>query len=195
MISNYAELVAAIKVWLKRGSSMDSAIPYFIGLTEARLNRDFLSNQRIVELETTDNPIPFPADYWTPKNLVFSSNGIEYSLRQVGIEEFSRHAGYEDGVFCEQEGELKISGVSASGFKLRYFAKIPALTESNTTNWLLSRHPDLYLWGALQEAAPQMGADARAILWSTKFENALSDAIKDNDRYVFGGSSLRISAS
>jgi hypothetical protein len=36
--------------------------------------------------------------------------------------------------------------------ELTYYAGIPALTATNTSNWLLTSFPDLYLWGALAEA-------------------------------------------
>ena len=39
--------------------------------------------------------------------------------------------------------------------------KIPALSDSNTTNWLLTLSPDVYLFGALAEAclfAPEKAA-------------------------------------
>ena len=42
-----------------------------------------------------------------------------------------------------------------------YYGKIPALTSINTTNWLLTRAPDIYLYGALTHAAPFLKNDAR----------------------------------
>lgn len=37
--------------------------------------------------------------------------------------------------------------------ELTYFARIPALSGSNTTNWLLTNHPTAYLFGSLVAAA------------------------------------------
>lgn len=35
-----------------------------------------------------------------------------------------------------------------------YYKAIPALSSSNTTNWMLTNNPDAYLYGSLMEAMP-----------------------------------------
>ena len=56
-----------------------------------------------------------------------------------------------------------------------YRANIPALSESNTTNWLLTLAPDLYLYGVLLESAPYMKEDERISTWGSGFSTALND--------------------
>ena len=59
--------------------------------------------------------------------------------------------------------------------ELTYYAKIPALSDSNTSNWLLAYAPDLYLYGALMEAAPYLKDDERLPVWSQMYINSLGD--------------------
>jgi len=53
-----------------------------------------------------------------------------------------------------------------------YRKNVPALS-SNSTNWLLSLAPDLYLYGALLESAPYMKEDDRIQTWVLGFKTAL----------------------
>jgi hypothetical protein len=53
-----------------------------------------------------------------------------------------------------------------------YRVNVPALA-SNSTNWLLTLAPDLYLYGALLESAPYMKEDERIQTWTAGFAVAL----------------------
>jgi hypothetical protein len=59
--------------------------------------------------------------------------------------------------------------------ELTYYGKITALSDSNTSNWLLSYAPDLYLYGALLEASPYLKDDERLATWGQLYTNSLGD--------------------
>ena len=44
----------------------------------------------------------------------------------------------------------------------------------NAANWLLTMAPDLYLYGALMEAAPYLKEDGRIQTWAAGLSNALA---------------------
>jgi hypothetical protein len=50
-------------------------------------------------------------------------------------------------------------------YTLRYYAKIPALSASNTSNWLLLKSPDLYLYSSLLGAEAYLKNDDRLTIW------------------------------
>jgi hypothetical protein len=64
--------------------------------------------------------------------------------------------------------------------ELVYHRKVPALSASQPTNWLLAAGPDLYLYGSLLEAAPFLISDERVALWSTAFD-AAAQALAEAD--------------
>ena len=66
-----------------------------------------------------------------------------------------------------------------------YFAKIPALSDSATSNWLLERHYDLYLYGSLVQAALYLKDDPTA--WATLFDSALAEIEVEDVRSQFHG--------
>jgi hypothetical protein len=61
----------------------------------------------------------------------------------------------------------------ATDVELTYYRKLPALSASQPSNWLLAAAPDVYLYGSLLEAAPFLMSDERLPVWSAAFEAAL----------------------
>jgi hypothetical protein len=57
----------------------------------------------------------------------------------------------------------------------RRFVGVTTLSTSVTTNWLLTAHPDVYLYGSLLEAQPYLIDDARIATWSQLFDKAASE--------------------
>jgi hypothetical protein len=74
--------------------------------------------------------------------------------------------------------------------ELVYYAKLSKLSDSNTTNWLLTAAPDIYLYGALMQAAPYLKDDARIGTWSQMYLTALQDLQTADDRGSTSGGAL-----
>jgi hypothetical protein len=64
-------------------------------------------------------------------------------------------------------------------------ATLAKLSDANTSNWLLERHPDVYLYGALLQAAPYLRDDERVALWTPLYGQAIEDMILQNERAAF----------
>lgn len=73
-------------------------------------------------------------------------------------------------------------------YTLFYWQKVAALSDSNTTNWLLDAHPDVYLYGALVHAEGFRLGDSRIATWKTLYEEGLA---KVRAQSVFEGWSGR----
>jgi hypothetical protein len=74
--------------------------------------------------------------------------------------------------------------------ELTYYAKLTKLSSSVATNWLLTANPDIYLYGALLQAAPYLQDDARIQTWATLYERALNDSQTADDRGASSGGAL-----
>ena len=72
------------------------------------------------------------------------------------------------------EIELLPTPDSSYTVEMIYRQSIPALA-TNDPNWLLTLAPDLYLYGALLEAAPYIKEDGRIQTWGLGFSTALND--------------------
>jgi hypothetical protein len=67
---------------------------------------------------------------------------------------------------------------------LWYYARLNPLNNQTTTNWVLSRYPDLYLYGALVHTAPYLKADERIQVWESAYQTILKDIEVEADRAV-----------
>ena len=69
-----------------------------------------------------------------------------------------------------------LTGPAGAGrISLVYRQGIPPLGDARGTNWLIARHPDLYLYAALLEAEPFLRNDSRVALWQSMLETAITD--------------------
>jgi hypothetical protein len=75
--------------------------------------------------------------------------------------------------------------------ELIYYAKLSKLSASTSTNWLLAQAPDVYLYGALLQAAPYLQDDARIQVWVSLYERGLQDLQVADDRGATSGGSLK----
>jgi hypothetical protein len=80
---------------------------------------------------------------------------------------------------------------AAYSLELLYQSGVPPLASADGTNWLLSNHPDAYLFGTLAEAELYIGHDERAPLWLQRREAAFA-SIEQADRKARWGSPLQI---
>ncbi|MAJ12996.1 MAG: hypothetical protein CMD09_03200 [Flavobacteriales bacterium] len=72
--------------------------------------------------------------------------------------------------------------------ELLYYSKIPILSDSNTSNWLLEDHPDLYLYASLQASAPYLMQDERITLWNELYLSATQNLIASSETARSSGS-------
>jgi hypothetical protein len=72
-----------------------------------------------------------------------------------------------------------------------YYAKLPALAE-NSTNWLLTKYPQIYLYATLVSASQFLKDNAGADYWGNLYAQAVAVAKASDVRAMSSGSPLRI---
>ena len=189
-ITNYSELKLAIADWLDRTDLTDS-IPDFITLAETRHRRDF--KIRRMETRVTANTVADSEYYTLPDNFVAMRNiqlntNPKTPLEYLTPEQMDRvHAG-------SSKAKPKAYSIIGNNIQLRplpdgvyeiemlYYKYFTPLSDSNTTNDMLTYHPDAYLYGALVEAEPYLQNDKRIQVWAGYYERAKKDIIDSNER-------------
>ena len=204
-IGTYAELQTAVANWLDRDDLTDR-IPEFIALAEAKMNR----NLRISLMENVSTAITMASgtrDYSLPtgftgmKEFHLTTDPI-VALSYITPEMMNRMwAGSTVGkpqafTLFSDAGTRKIrvgpSPDDAYTTSMLFYKKIDNLSDSNTTETMLTENPDVYLYGALLEAEPFLMNDARVQLWASLLERVAQDL---QDRDIFdrhSGSELRV---
>ena len=201
-ITTYSELQSAIADWLLR-DDLTSVIPSFIDLAEAKFNRRIRDYRMVVRATATVDTGYFAVPLNWLENIRFQLNTnpittLEYVTPDQAAEELITFSSAgRPKFFTMVGGEFQVVPTPDSNTytgELTYYRTIPALSDAETSNWLLAAAPDIYLYGALMEAAPYLDDDARIQTWGSLLERGLNDLQIESDRARIGSSSIRMRA-
>lgn len=199
MATTYAELKTEIADFLNRDDLTD-VIPTFIKLAEAGFNRD-IRHFEMESRQTSDVDDRFltrPGDWLETIRLNLTANGTKtlelmsaHSMQDKRYESVDTsgtpaYYSHVDGKF-----ELFPTPGSSVNVELLYYAKIPALSDSNTSNWLLSRYPDVYLYGSLAHSAPYLQEDQRIGLFAQVYRDLIQSINMESDKAKWSGTGLK----
>lgn len=183
-LSTYSELKTSVANWLRRPDLTD-AIPDFITLAEAQMNRRLRVRPMVARATATltDEYSAAPDDFLAPIVFVLDRDPV-VELEYVSPERIP----YLQSIDWSNTGDVpnyySIVGAEYRFFPapttpytglLTYYQKLPALSDSNASNWLLESHPDAYLYGALLQSAPYLRSDERMATWAGLYQAALDD--------------------
>lgn len=199
-ITTYSELKTAIANWLNR-DDLTSVIPDFIALAETDFNRKLRTRQMIVRATATlaDQYISLPSDFLEIDGYIQLNSSPPRKLTPVSPEQMQierRRKGDVPGIpdtFTVIGDALEVNATPNQSFEIEmaYFQKVPALSATNTSNWLLQKHPDLYLYGALMQAANYIWEDERLALMSAAYGQLLERIAEEDRNAVMSGGTPR----
>ena len=194
-ISTYSELKTSIANWLNRSDLTSEISGDFIKLAEA----DFNAKLRIRQMEQIDTltvnaeTITVPSGFIGVRSLYLLVSNVKYPLEYItpsnmfeikGGSRTGRPRAYtiESDNGTEQFRFGPSPDTSYTGY-LSYYKAIPALSDSNTSNYILASHPAIYLYGALYHASNFLGGiePNQAQNWLAMYSSAL-ERCENNDR-------------
>jgi hypothetical protein len=176
-------------------ADLTAAIPDFTVLATAKIERDISRARHPSAISTTTltaNSIMtnLPADFVSVYQLMLTNAGKQFHY--VSPEDvkflFEEKATSDatDKYYTIIGNKLRIlpapSASETVSLDLYYYARLAALNTTNTTNWVLTRYPDLYLYGALSHSAPYLKNDERIALWDGIYSRILSEIEVEADR-------------
>lgn len=195
-LTTYTELKASVADWLVR-TDLTAAIPDFISLAEAQIERNLRTRQMIVRADASIDSqySAVPADFLATKSFKLNTNPVTpmqfetmESLDQLASRTSAAGKPLYFGIVGNQIRVVPTPDTTYTG-ELTYFAKLTKLSSSAASNWLLTSSPDIYLYGALLQAAPYLQDDARIAVWSSLYQSGLEQLqLADNQSTTSGGS-------
>lgn len=194
-ITNYATLKSTIADYLNR-ADLTSQIETFIQFAEADLNTRLRCREQIVRAEATSDAefVQLPADWLEAINLHIV--GGKQPLRYVTLDEadiIKKEQIYTaPNNYSLMNGAIEIVPAPADDIDIEmiYYSKITALSDGNTTNWLLTKAPDVYLYGALTHAAPFLMDDQRMPMFAQVYLARVQALQDESQKSLHSGSPL-----
>jgi hypothetical protein len=199
-ISNYTELTAEIANFLNR-DDLTTAIPSFIRLAEAKLNRDArhwrMEKRSTAVLDTQYTALP--TDFIVPIRLTLATSATKV-LELAATNEISKlrsdalNATGEPSYYALIDGALEAFPTPDASYTLEllYYGLLDGLNSGNPTNWVLTYYPDVYLYGALLHSAPYLMDDSRIQVWGAYYASAIESLNHENETAKTGGSGRRM---
>jgi hypothetical protein len=193
-LTNYSDLQTQITNWIAR-DDIATPIPDFVTLFEAVANRRLRVRQQ--ELTTTLTPTnavaTLPADYLTWRRVTWSGSPtreLEYLHPSYFQALFPTLPSAPPNYFTIEGSNLRVGPADNTALTFDYFQKIPSLAGS-TTNWLMTAHPDVYLFGSLAEAHGYAKDPESLTLWGSR-RDAIFDEIEKLDQKTRGPAAIRV---
>jgi hypothetical protein len=201
-LSSGSALAAAIGLTLNR-EDLTAHIPSWIAMAEAGFNRDLRLSamiRRSVATDVDENFISLPPLCQEIRNLtVTGPDGAVRALDVASPEQVDNllalyPAGGYPQVYAVVGDEIQVAPTPNHSitYEILFYEKIPALdaTSAVSTNWLLTKAPDLYLYSALVHSAPYLIEDERLQTWGALAASITQSLITEEQRALYAGGRL-----
>lgn len=180
-ISSYSELIVEIRDLMDDADYSQSAIDRALRKAEAEFNRTL----RTPEMETravltvTNELTQLPSDFLELR-YVFQEGSPDRTLKSMSPA--GMLASYSGVSGCPQayaiEGtEMRVGPVGNATLEMIYYRPLASLSDAVPSNWLLAKHPDLYVAGVMYHLA-RRERDSDGMMQAAREVEALTDAIK-----------------
>jgi hypothetical protein len=204
-ITTFAELKTTIGDFLNR-SDVGTTSENWIALAEADMNRDLrhwrMENRSVATVDGRFTPLP--TDWLETISVHLQDSGTRHlehlsRVEMARLREANEDAGGNPRYFAHTEGSIELYPSPSSGLDLEmlYIQKVPALSDSNTSNWVLSNAPDAYLYGSLTHAIGYYRDETNARIWPAQYQQAIQRLNAESDRAAISrtGAKIRLGLS
>jgi hypothetical protein len=198
-LSTYSELKASLADW-KHRSGLTGVTPDFIALCEADFNRRL----RIAEMEvgataTFDEGYEdVPSDFLEMREIKVNSSpvrSLKYMTPQQMTEFYPTSGSGTPEFYTLVDHTIRLNTTPDDEVEISYYVRIPALSSDAETNWMLTNHPDVYLYGSLSHAEPYLKNDKRILTWKSLYEVALKQVEEADKKARWSGGPLQVRVS
>lgn len=197
-LSNYSELQSSIANWLNRSDLTTEITGDFIVLTE----KDFNSKLRIRKMVESDSSfsinaetVALPSGFLQVRDLFILSGGTKYALTYMTPPQMDQIKGSSTSgmpvAYTIIGDNFRFAPTPDTTYTgtLNYYKSFDALSDSNTTNYILTNHPAIYLYGSLYHAANFLGGiDPNQVQqWLQMYISALERCENNDKQDSYGG--------
>lgn len=201
-LTTYTELKASIADWLNR-TDLTAAVPDFISLAEAQMERTLRTRQMIVRATASINTeySAVPDNFLETKSIKLNTNPVTaLTFESIDALDSLKSTTYispgKPQYFGIVGGQIRVLPEPDATYtaELIYYAKLSKLSSSVASNFLLAQAPDVYLYGSLMQAAPYLKDDARIPVWAAIYTRGLEELQIADDRGATSGGSIMMRA-
>ena len=195
-LAKFSDLKTSVANYLNR-TDLTTVIPDFIVLTENRLNRDLRVRTNLARAETTTTASTafynLPTDLIELRNITYDTTLQSYALEYLSPESISREYGaYTSGMpraYTNLGKNIKLSPTPDAAYtiNINYFQKLVALSDSNTTNNILTEFPELYLFSSCLEGAVYLNDTEQTQRFAALYQKVVDSVRLNEEKARYSG--------
>lgn len=205
-LANYSDLKTGLASWAAR-SDLTSQLDDFIDMAEAEFNRTLRTEQMISEttltLSSTSSSVNLPSDFLEIESISFNTSPreINFATRKQLQDQYASQSSGRPRVYTlrpsaatagVQRMQFGPSPDGAYTLTLSYYQKIPALSTSNTTNWLMTKEPEAYLFCSLSKGLSYIQDTERKAEIKASWAEIKSQLDTEDEGKKAGGSGTQV---
>lgn len=178
-LTTYAELQDAVTDYLD-DTTMTARIPDFIRLFEVKARRALRTSDATATATATTNSsgqVSLPDDYRAVRRVSINGTGLNFISPDDASDRNTTQSARSVYAYSIEGRTLTVVPAKSVDIVLVYAQALPFLSNTSTSNWVLTRHPDAYLYGTLAEAEGYGFDDARLATWKALANGALGEII------------------
>ena len=201
-LTNYSSLKTSIANWLNRSDLTSEISDDFIKLVEADFNSKLRVRKMIAQTSFTidSETEALPTGFLQVRDIYILSGSTKYPLRYMTPPQMDQVKGTsQTGIplsYTILGDTFRFMPKPDSNYTayINYYKSFDALSDTTTTNYILTSHPSIYLYGSLFHAANFLGGinPQQVQTWSQMYQTAM-ERLELNDREdQFSGSPLQM---
>lgn len=205
-LANYSDLKAAIASWAAR-NDLTTQLDDFIDMAEADFNRKLRTEQMIAEttltLSSTSTSVNLPSDFLEIESIAYTTYPAEinFATRKQLKDQYASQSSGKPKVYTlraaatsggVQRMEFGPSPDGAYSLIMSYYQKIPGLSTSNTTNWLMTKEPEAYLFCSLSKALSYIQDSERKQEIKIRWAEIETELTQEDENRKLGGSGTQV---
>ena len=186
-ISNYTELKTAVADWLHH-TGITGKDADFITMAESRINRELrlreMEDESDLTISASSRVAALPTGFLEALDIyMLRSGGTDrHKLVKCASDELPVSTVTGEPEYWSVDDEVLFNrpfDVDTYTVTMRFYKAWDIATD--TTNWLLTNHPDVYLWSALMEGCLYLRDEQRYSLYESRYMKA-SRALQNQSR-------------
>ena len=185
--SDFLDLRTAVAEYVGQDDIVE-VFPRLVLQAEMEMSRRMRCREQMTEtsLAVSSGSVALPSDFQETVGL-FTASGVEYVGMPVAAYE---RLTTKTGFYTIEGSSLYASDAT---YTLKYYQTVPTITDSMTdTNWVLSKHPNLYLYAVGFEAARYLkDAELSAAAYGFREQEFARAATQDSEER-FARSRVRV---
>lgn len=196
-LTTYSDLKSTIQSWADDDDVASFADDY-IDIVEARFNRELRVREMEEEATLTldsNGEASLPADFLEARTVYENSNPLrvlEFRTPENLIDLYPTATAGVGKSYTIEGSTFRARPIPSSSVILKYYEKIPALSDSQTTNWLLTKAPEVYLYGCEAEHAWKVYDNDRNARAGARMQEILDGLMRDDKSARWPNAAARV---